>query len=59
MRPGDEIHLPAGPPPGVQGGYIQRVDLRTGQFTTLYDSCDGKPLNSPNDLVTIARVASV
>ena len=29
----------------------QRVDLRTGQFTTLYDACDGKPLNSPNDLV--------
>ena len=27
------------------------MDLRTGQFTTLYDSCDGKPLNSPNDLV--------
>ncbi len=50
-EPGNETHLPAGPPPHYTGGSIQRVDLRTGQFTTLYDSCDGKPLNSPNDLV--------
>jgi gluconolactonase len=49
-EPGD-AHLPAGPPPVYRGGSIQRVDLRTGRFTTLYDSCDGKPLNSPNDLV--------
>jgi gluconolactonase len=49
--PGDDTHLPAGPPPVYRGGSIQRVDLRTGQFSTLYDSCDGKPLNSPNDLV--------
>lgn len=49
-QPG-EISLPAGPPPVYRGGSIQRVDLRTGRFTTLYDSCDGKPLNSPNDLV--------
>ncbi len=27
------------------------MDLRTGAFTTLYDTCDGRPLNSPNDLV--------
>ncbi len=46
-----EPHLPAGPPPSYAGGSIQRVDLRTGAFTTLYDSCDGRPLNSPNDLV--------
>ncbi len=46
-----ELNLPAGPPPEYKGGYIQRVDLRTGKFTTLYDSCDGKPLNSPNDIV--------
>ena len=44
-------HMP-GPPPAVyHGGSIQRVDLRTGRFTTLYDQCDGRPLNSPNDLV--------
>ena len=49
--PGDAQHFPAGPPPEYRGGYIQRVDLRTGSFATLYDSCDGNPLNSPNDLV--------
>ena len=27
------------------------MDLATGAFTTLYDACDGLPLNSPNDLV--------
>jgi gluconolactonase len=49
-QPGD-IHMPAGPPPDYRGGSIQRVDLRTGKFSTLYDSCDGKPFNSPNDIV--------
>ena len=47
-----EVHLPDGPPAQpYRGGSIQRVDLRTGKFSTLYDECDGKPLNSPNDLV--------
>ena len=47
-----EGHLPDGPPASpYKTGYIQRVDLRTGRFATLYDQCDGKPLNSPNDLV--------
>jgi gluconolactonase len=45
-----DVHLPGPPPSDYQGGSIQRVDLATGKFTTLYDSCDGKPLNSPNDL---------
>jgi sugar lactone lactonase YvrE len=40
-----EASMPAGPPPVYRGGSIQRVDLRTGTFTTLYESCDGKPLN--------------
>ncbi len=44
-------HLPGAPPPRYSGGSIQRVDLKTGAFTTLYDTCDGRPLNSPNDLV--------
>ena len=47
-----ETNLPDGPPiHGYRGGSIQRVDLQTGRFTTLYDHCDGKPLNSPNDIV--------
>ncbi len=46
-----EISMPAGPPAKYTTGSIQRVDLETGAFTKLYDSCDGKPLNSPNDIV--------
>jgi gluconolactonase len=33
------------------GGSIQRVDLSTGAFQTLYSECDGEPLIVPNDLV--------
>jgi len=40
-----------GLPEHYEGGYIQRVDLSTGAVTKLYDACDGKPLNAPNDLV--------
>jgi gluconolactonase len=32
-------------------GRIQVVDLDTGKFETLYDSCDGRPFSAPNDLV--------
>jgi gluconolactonase len=49
-QPG-ESHLPDGPPAHYAGGSIQRVDLATGRFETLYDQCEGKPLNSPNDIV--------
>ena len=38
-------------PANYQGGSVQRVDLKTGKATTLYDNCDGKPLNAPNDIV--------
>jgi gluconolactonase len=42
--------------PGMQaedyrGGSIQRVDLSTGDVTTLYTECDGWPLKGPNDIV--------
>lgn len=40
-----------GIPAHYEGGFIQRVDLATGKVTTLYDNCDGKPLNAPNDIV--------
>lgn len=32
------------------GGGIQRVDLATGEVTTLYTHCDGVPINGPNDI---------
>jgi gluconolactonase len=40
-----------GTPVDYSGGRIERVDLRTGRFERLYDSCEGEPLNGPNDLV--------
>jgi gluconolactonase len=40
-----------GIPTDYKGGYVQRVDLATGAVTTLYEQCDGKPLNGPNDIV--------
>jgi len=46
-----ELHMPGDPPPDYQGGAIQRVDLQSGRTTTLYESCDGRPLNAPNDIV--------
>jgi gluconolactonase len=33
------------------GGRIERVDLATGKFERLLDSCDGIALEGPNDLV--------
>lgn len=32
-------------------GRIERVDLATGKFERICDSCDGVPLEAPNDLV--------
>lgn len=40
-----------GTPEDYRSGSIQRVNLRTGAFETLYDSCDGVPLRGPNDIV--------
>jgi gluconolactonase len=40
-----------GTPADYSGGRIERVDLQTGTFERLYDSCDGRPLSGPNDLV--------
>jgi len=42
--------------PGMQPDYyktgsIQRVDLDTGKFETLYDRCGDRKLNGPNDIV--------
>lgn len=37
------------------GGSIQRVDLATGEVTTLYTHCDGVPIMGPNDIVFDAQ----
>ncbi|TCU58565.1 gluconolactonase [Novosphingobium sp. PhB57] len=44
MRPHGRAH-------DYAGGSIQRVDLETGEVTTLYTYCDGVPINGPNDIV--------
>lgn len=36
-------------------GRVERVDLSTGQFDRLYDSCDGVALEAPNDIVVDAE----
>lgn len=40
-----------GVPDDYECGYIQRVDVTTGEVTVLYRECDGNPLAGPNDLV--------
>jgi gluconolactonase len=43
--------VPGPTPPSHTGGALQRLDLATGQLQTVYDSCEGKRLIGPNDLV--------
>lgn len=45
------ITEPFGASPDWSGGRIERIDPRTGRAERLYDSCNGHPLSSPNDLV--------
>lgn len=47
--------MPAGTPEDYSGGRIERVDLASGEVTTLYTGCDGQPLNGPNDIVFDAQ----
>ena len=42
---------PHGRADNYTGGSIQRVDLKTGEVTTLYSECDGEPLKGPNDII--------
>jgi gluconolactonase len=42
---------PHGRAEAYTGGSIQRVDLATGEVTTLYTHCDGVPIMGPNDIV--------
>ena len=45
------LTIPGAVPSDWEGGSIQRVDLGTGEVTTLYTSSSGEPLRAPNDLV--------
>lgn len=38
-------------PPDFTGGWVNRVDLATGEATVLYRECDGHPFCGPNDIV--------
>ena len=42
---------PGEQPDDYTSGSIQRVDMATGKFETLYESCDGRRLCGPNDIV--------
>jgi len=50
QRP-DGTLAPHTQPDDYAGGSIQRVDLATGKFTTLYTEGGGRKLRGPNDLV--------
>jgi gluconolactonase len=45
------LTFPGPTPADHQGGYIQRFDLGSGDLAVIYESCDGKLLIGPNDLV--------
>ncbi len=47
----DGITAPHGTPTDYVSGSIQRVDLKSGAVTTVYDACDGRALRGPNDIV--------
>ena len=42
---------PTGEAADYAGGYIQRVNLETGEVETLYTHCGDMPLHGPNDIV--------
>ena len=46
---------PGEQPASYFGGSIQKVDLQSGTFSTLYTHCNGEPLKGPNDIVFDAQ----
>jgi len=47
----DGMTIPGPTPASHTGGMIQRYDMASGRLETVYDSCDGRRLIGPNDLV--------
>ncbi|MBK0328414.1 SMP-30/gluconolactonase/LRE family protein [Rhodobacteraceae bacterium F11138] len=45
------VTVPMPAPQKYTGGSIQRVDLKTGKVTTLYETCEGERLLAPDDIV--------
>ena len=45
------IETGASEPDGFEGGWIERVDLASGQVRRLYSDCNGYRFRSPNDIV--------
>jgi gluconolactonase len=43
--------MPGMQPSSYRTGSIQRVDPDTGKFETIYENCNGRKLNGPNDIV--------
>lgn len=50
FKPVGDLHIFSGRPPETVS-LLQRVNVKTGAFTTLYDTFEGAPLKGPNDLV--------
>jgi gluconolactonase len=47
----DGLTLPGPTPASHAGGYIQRVDIATGEVEAIYAACEGRKFHGPNDLV--------
>jgi gluconolactonase len=47
--------MPGYPPAGFRGGWIEAVDLESGEIEVLYRECDGHAFRGPNDLVFDAK----
>lgn len=45
------LTIPGPTPPEHEGGSIRRLDFASGRLETVYESCDGRRLVGPNDLV--------
>lgn len=54
-RYADGFSMGVGPHPNYAGGYIQRVDAKTGEAKVLYAEVDGHRLSAPNDIVFDAQ----